>query len=442
MATEVILPRVDMDMEVGTVGKWFVEEGELVDKGQPLFEIETSKAAMEIEAPASGRLRAVAKTGDELPVGSVVGWIYAPDESFQDAPPAPALPAPASPATPEPPSRKQPPAIRESFQNGVVHTPNPGARATPLARRLAKDRGVDLRKLLGSGPKGRIQARDVPAIRELDVPTVRPDTTSGKAGSLHRVWLSRGDGAPIVLIHGFGADLNAWRGLAGMLSRVRPILALDLPGHGRSPLDGRAELEQIADAVEDALIEEGLLSFHLVGHSLGGGVAAKIAGRPSMAARSLTLISPAGLGPDINHAFFSGFLRARSQQSLAPWMRLLVHDEAALVPTLVETTLREREKLPILSSQETLTTSLFPDGTQSFSIRSVIQDIRIPIKVIFGLDDRIIPVQHATALPGVVALHLFARVGHMPHFEIRKEVAHLVDEAAAAGDQSFARAAG
>lgn len=431
MATEVILPRVDMDMEVGTIGKWFVEEGARVEQGQPLFEIETSKAAMEIEAPATGLLRLRASTGDELPVGSIVGWICSPDEVFQASAIAPA----------EKPSQKSAESIEEpqtqlaaplEVVEDRAGTPRSGSRATPLARRLSRERGVDLETLMGSGPKGRIQAKDV-----LTVETVAPSLARGT--SLHRLWLSRGNGPPIVLLHGFGADLNAWRGLAGALSRARPVLALDLPGHGRSPLDGIAALEEIADAVEATLVEEGLLSFHLVGHSLGGGVAATIARRPSIAARSLTLISPAGLGPDINDAFFAGFLRARSEESLKPWMRLLVHDEAALGPTLVKTTLRQRKDLPILSSQEALTAALFPDGTQSFSIRRLIEDIRIPTKVIFGLDDRIIPARHAFGLPGFVGLHLFSRVGHMPHFEIRNEIAHLIEEAAAAGDQSAAR---
>ena len=83
MAVDVVLPRVDMDMTTGKFTQWFVAEGASVEKGQPLFEIETDKAAMEVEAPASGVLRAVAaKPGDELPVGTVVGVIVAPGEAY------------------------------------------------------------------------------------------------------------------------------------------------------------------------------------------------------------------------------------------------------------------------------------------------------------------------------------------------------------------------
>ncbi len=86
MAVEVILPRVDMDMATGKITKWFVAEGEPVAKGQALFEIESDKAAMEIEAPAEGVLRGVTgRPGDEVPVGTVVGWIVAPGENFAEA---------------------------------------------------------------------------------------------------------------------------------------------------------------------------------------------------------------------------------------------------------------------------------------------------------------------------------------------------------------------
>lgn len=86
MAVEVVLPRVDMDMTTGKFTQWFVAEGARVEKGQPLFEIETDKAAMEIEATASGVLRGVAaKPGDQLPVGTVVGVIVAPDEDCSAA---------------------------------------------------------------------------------------------------------------------------------------------------------------------------------------------------------------------------------------------------------------------------------------------------------------------------------------------------------------------
>lgn len=420
MGTSVILPRVDMDMEAGRIGRWFFDDGVQVCKGDPLFEIETSKATMEIEAPASGLLRVVAKAGDELPVGTVVGWIDAPNEEPHVTPSAAVKERIAGPVRPSACDMQA--RIEDRTSEGLW----PDVRATPSARRLAREQAKDLRTVLGSGPNGRIQAADVLA--------AEPASASRDGISLHRLWLSRGNGTPVVLLHGLGADLNAWRPLASVL-RGRPILALDLPGHGRSPWNGSAAFETIVDAMEAVLLDEGASSCHLVGHSLGGGISAALAHRPGLAARSLTLISPAGLGADVNGAFLAGFLRARSEESLAPWMRLLVGDEAALDPTMVKTTLHQRVRHPLASAQEKLVVTLFPDGTQAFSIRHLIENTRIPTKVIFGLDDRIIPAWHGSGLPGMIALHLFAGVGHMPHFEVPNEVARLIEDTVAAGDQ-------
>ena len=102
MATQIILPRVDMDMATGKMGRWFVKEGATVEKGQLLFEIETDKAAMEVDAPASGVLKFVAASeGDVLPVGACIGWILAEGESFLPPPPnARALSASATVVSP------------------------------------------------------------------------------------------------------------------------------------------------------------------------------------------------------------------------------------------------------------------------------------------------------------------------------------------------------
>src|SRR5437016_5144787 len=96
MAVEIVMPRVDMDMTSGRMGRWRAAEGAHVVKGETLFEIETDKAAMEVEAPTSGVLRFVAASeGDVLPVGARIGWIVAEGEDFVPPSPASAAVAPA-----------------------------------------------------------------------------------------------------------------------------------------------------------------------------------------------------------------------------------------------------------------------------------------------------------------------------------------------------------
>ncbi len=164
MAVEVILPRVDMDMTAGKFTRWFKNEGDAVDKGATLFEIETDKAAMDIDAPASGVLRGVsAKPGDELPVGSVIAWIYAPDEPYAGvaspvARPSVAAPAPAAGATSE---RRRVEPVAEAVAEAA--SPPQGVRATPQARKKARESGIDIASIKGSGPRGRVQGSDVVA---------------------------------------------------------------------------------------------------------------------------------------------------------------------------------------------------------------------------------------------------------------------------------------
>jgi len=159
MAVEVILPRVDMDMATGKISKWHAKDGDKVAKGAALFEIETDKAAMEIDAPADGILRNImVGEGGTAAVGSTVAYIYTDGEAVSSAPaaaapvkaeaPAPASSTPAVAATPAP------------AMNGEA------PRATPLARRLAKEAGVAITAVQGSGPRGRVVAADVRRIAE------------------------------------------------------------------------------------------------------------------------------------------------------------------------------------------------------------------------------------------------------------------------------------
>jgi pyruvate dehydrogenase E2 component (dihydrolipoamide acetyltransferase) len=179
MPVEVILPKIDMDMATGQITRWFVEEGAAVKKGDVLFEIETDKAAMEIDAPASGTIRDITgREGMDIPVGEAVAWIYETGESVGAAAEsgetvplveATKAEAPTSPlwegraegagggngteleeATPTPALRADAPLKGESK-----------ARATPLARRMAREAGIDIAAVTGSGPQGRVVKADI-----------------------------------------------------------------------------------------------------------------------------------------------------------------------------------------------------------------------------------------------------------------------------------------
>jgi pyruvate dehydrogenase E2 component (dihydrolipoamide acetyltransferase) len=156
MPIEVVLPKVDMDMESGVIAQWKVAEGAQVQQGDILFDMETSKSIMEVEAPASGTIRALAPVnGAPIPVGARVAWIDTPGDADAAARSA----APASPTRP----RRAKPAAPPRTAVAVVSQAHAGVRATPLARREARARGIDLAVVRGSGPRGRIVAADIAA---------------------------------------------------------------------------------------------------------------------------------------------------------------------------------------------------------------------------------------------------------------------------------------
>ena len=155
MPVEVILPKVDMDMATGKIAKWHVKEGDAVKKGGLLFEIETDKAAMEIDAPSDGIIRNImAAEGAVVPVGQAVALIYQDGEGAS----APVAAQPLSPVKPITPAPR-----RDADQTAVLPAASASGRfpATPLARLLAKQGGITLENIVGSGPRGRIAAIDV-----------------------------------------------------------------------------------------------------------------------------------------------------------------------------------------------------------------------------------------------------------------------------------------
>ena len=176
MPVEVILPKVDMDMATGRISKWFFGNDTAVKKGDVLFEIETDKAAMEIDAPASGILRDITGgEGVDIPVGAAVAWIYEEGEVYKSAPVAQTAVVAAIPATTTAAaSAMSQPAAQ--VETGAAEAGK--VRATPLARRLANDGGIDLSAVAGSGPHGRITRADVLGHRPADS---RSSTAGGAA---------------------------------------------------------------------------------------------------------------------------------------------------------------------------------------------------------------------------------------------------------------------
>jgi pyruvate dehydrogenase E2 component (dihydrolipoamide acetyltransferase) len=164
VSSQVTLPRLGQGMESGTIVRWLKAEGDTVEKGQVLYELDTEKATQEVEAEASGTLlKILAGEGEEIEVGTAIAVIGDPGEDVPDAEPGgPAeehreqagAGAPRERAESEVASAPRPPAGEQRRNGGRV-------KASPLARRSARPRGNDLRSLRGTGPEGRIVADEV-----------------------------------------------------------------------------------------------------------------------------------------------------------------------------------------------------------------------------------------------------------------------------------------
>jgi pyruvate dehydrogenase E2 component (dihydrolipoamide acetyltransferase) len=193
MATDVKLPRLGQGMESGTIVRWLKAEGDAVEKGEPLYEVDTDKATQEVEAEASGVLLRIAIAEGEVPVGQTVALIGEPGEAVSDVPSEPVrepVEAPAPLAEAPAPVEAEPPAPTAVIDGGRAE-PGGRVKASPLARRMARERGIDLGSVRGTGPDGRVVAEDVerasvagPAAAPSGAPVARPAAVPGEVESV------------------------------------------------------------------------------------------------------------------------------------------------------------------------------------------------------------------------------------------------------------------
>jgi pyruvate dehydrogenase E2 component (dihydrolipoamide acetyltransferase) len=201
MATKVIMPKLSPTMEEGQISRWLKKEGDKVSMGEPLAEIDTDKATMEMQALANGVLRKILiNEGQSAPLGQLIAVIGEPDEDIasvlseapakkqpeqeqkkqeQEKPAPAAAPAPAS--APQAPRAKAAAASAGAVDNGRQPQAAPAGSArvivSPLAARMAAEAGIDLRSLQGSGPGGRIIKKDIEAA--LTQPKAAPAAPQG-----------------------------------------------------------------------------------------------------------------------------------------------------------------------------------------------------------------------------------------------------------------------
>jgi pyruvate dehydrogenase E2 component (dihydrolipoamide acetyltransferase) len=358
----VTMPKWGLSMETGVVQGWLKDVGEQVVKGDPLVDVETNKIASSVEAPFSGVLR----------------------------------------------------------------------------RRLANlGDELPVGALLGVVVDGEVEETALEtAVSEFKPPEVAAgDRVASTAGAPQKVeaggytlrYLRRGSGdETVVLIHGFGGDLDNWQFTYDALAANRTVYALDLPGHGESTKRlQRGDLAELSAAVAAFLDAMEIERAHLVGHSLGGALAVALAQQQPARVATLTLIGSAGLGPEIDGDYIASFAAANSRAALKPQLKKLFGNAELVTRRLIDDVLKYKRLEGVEAALTLLAGALFPDGRQHWVFRDELGRLPQRVQVIWGEDDAIIPVAHARGLP--VDVHVFAGQGHMVQLEAAAEVNAVIE---------------
>ena len=366
MSTEVQklgMPKWGLSMTEGRLVEWLVEEGADVAVGDEVAEVETEKINGVVEAPAAGVLRRKVGT-----IGEVL-------------PVGAMIGVIADPSVPD-----------ESIDTFVAD----------------------------------FQSRFVPGA-STEEGEAAPSTIA--LGDRIVSFVKEGAGEDtVVLLHGFGGESNNWLFNLSALARGRTVYSLDLPGHGRSSKDvGSGDLEEYGRVTLAAMDALGVDRAHLVGHSMGAGIAMTCALMQPARVRSLVLISPIGFGPEINREFIDGFVSAGSRRDMQRCLEALFADPARVTRQLVNEVLRYKRIDGVERALATVAGRLFPEGQQRTILAERFSGSAVPMLVVWGRKDRIIPVEHAAAAPPHARVEILEDAGHSPQMEAAGDVNRLIE---------------
>lgn len=412
------MPRMGETMEEGKIVDWLVKPGQPFKRGQEILEVETDKTIVEYPALGDGTIvETLIELGEQVPVGTPIARVdvgdnpdWTDDGSGHDDAGAQVEPGAAQDTELEPTVAVMPQGEVSAVPAGLV-------RATPLARRIARQKGIDLASVPGSGRRGRVERADVE--RAGDVPGDAP-SVAGVA------YLEKGpaNGEPLVLLHGFGADHAAWGGVQSRLALVgRRTIAVDLPGHGATAHDARHP-DQLYGPIDRAMTELGLGPVHLVAHSMGAIPAVGLA--RARAVKSLTLIAPAGLGYGIDAEFLTGVARAESAGELSHLLARTTEGPHGLSSAILDRILSQLARRRLTALAETLVGG----QGQAISIRSELALLaeRMAVHLVVGHRDRILDWREMVGVSPRIAVHHLPRAGHVPHWEALAEVSGIITD--------------
>lgn len=364
--TPVVMPKWGLSMAEGTVVSWLVEEGTQITVGMPILEVESDKIANAVEAPDPGLLRRrLAAAGDLLPVKALLG-VIAPAEVSE--------------------------AELDAFVAAYV----------------------------------------VPAAAEGDDDEAGPAFLFTEVDGIRVRYARRGDTAsaqvPVLFLHGFGGDLDNWLFNLDTAAAAAPVIALDLPAHGQSAvrLPGSGALADLASFVLHFLDAIGVERVHAVGHSMGGAITAQMALAAPARVASLVLIASAGLGPEINSGYIDGFVAAATRRELKPVIEQLFADPGLVSRQMLDDLLKFKRLDGVSQALTQLGGALFGGGRQAALPVAQLAAGKVPVTLVWGREDRIIPAAHAAHAPAGAKVQVLEGAGHMVMMEKAAEVNALI----------------
>jgi pyruvate dehydrogenase E2 component (dihydrolipoamide acetyltransferase) len=360
--TPIVMPKWGLEMREGTIADWLVEEGTRVEVGMPILDVETDKISNAVEAPDPGLLRRKLAQTGET------------------------LPVKAL--------------------LGVMAEPEVGDAEIDafVAAYVVPDAGEE-------------EGEAAPAYEFVDVGGIR--TRYSRKGAA--------EGVPVLFIHGFGGDLDNWLFNLDAVAEKHAVIALDLPAHGQSTakLPGTT-LAALAGFVARFMDSIGVERAHLVGHSMGGAIAAQLARDAPARVASLSLICSAGLGDEIDSAYTEGFVAAGSRKELKGVLGQLFANPELVSRQMVDDVLKYKRLDGVGECLAALGRGLFAGGRQAEQPGLALGETGKPVLVVWGREDRVIPASHAGHAPSGATVEVFDAAGHMVQMEKASEVNRLL----------------
>jgi pyruvate dehydrogenase E2 component (dihydrolipoamide acetyltransferase) len=366
----VTMPKWGLSMESGKVTEWLVSEGDELEKGQDVADIDTDKIAGTLESAWSGVVRAlVVEAMVDVPVGGTIAVV-----------------APAD--------------VPQEEIDAVV---------------------AEAKEQLVSG-----------AIEDVSGPEVAEVDVDGRSISYAVLGDTESEATPVVFVHGYGGDKNSWLFVQEPISADRATYALDLPGHGDSSKDvGDGSMATLASSLVGFLNELGLSRVHLVGHSTGGAVATLVAADPAALGKvaSLTLISPVGYGPDVNAGYIRGFAEAETRRELKPHLQQLFADQSQVNRQLIDDLLKYKRLDGVDAALALIVAALLDGEKSAVDVTAEQASFGGKTVAVWGAEDKVIPASNSGSLEGKATVHTVDGAGHMAHIEKPQAVIGAIEEA-------------